>query len=171
MNVRISSEKELDDRLQLDKRSDDTAFCRVFESEDELPAGFFDQQDAIRDGLEKVLWANFDDGVDRARFKSTPAGAVHSQFCVSAEMYGAERIIIELSEEILGDKLIGLIWAYLEKCPTPYCVLGSVQRGLTGDGVYLGRFVMNQQEIVVEESLSDAWSRQIKFLEFEETES
>ena len=52
MNVRIASEKELDDRLQLDKRSDDAAFCRVFESEDELPAGFFDQQDAIRDGLD-----------------------------------------------------------------------------------------------------------------------
>lgn len=171
MNVHISSEKELDERLQLDKRSDEAAFCRVFESEDELPAGFFDQQDAIRDGLEKVLWANFDDGVDRSRYKSRESGAVHTQFCVSAEMCGAERIIIELSEEILGDKLIGLIWAYLEKCPTPYCVIGAVQRGLMGDGVCLGRFVMNQREIVVEESLSDTWSRQIKYLEFEETES
>jgi hypothetical protein len=169
MNVYISSEKEMDQRLRLDKRSDLEAFCRRFDSEDDLPPGFFDLQDSIREGMEKILWANFEDGVDRTRFKSLQSGAMHTQFHVSAEMCASERIIVEICDQILGDKLIGLIWAYLEKCAAPYCVIGAVHRGLTGDSVYLGRFVMNQQEIVVEESLSDAWSRQIKFLEFEET--
>jgi hypothetical protein len=170
MNVYISSEKEMDERLRLDKRTEPSAFCRSFVSDEEFPPGFFDQQDRIREGLEKVLWANFDDGIDRSRYKAWESGAMHSQFYVLAEKFGSERMIVEISEEILADKLIGLIWAYLEKCGAPYCVIGSVQRGMMGDGVYLGRFVMTMQEIVVEESLSDAWSRLIKYLEFEESE-
>lgn len=166
MNVHISSEKEMDERLQLDKRSDDSVFCRNFDSEDDLPPGFHDEQETIRDGLEKVLWDNFDDGINRSRFKPwQTSAATHTQFFVMDEMCGSERLIVELSEEILGDKLIGLIWAYLEKCPAPYCIIGSVHRGRLGDGVYLGRFVMNKNEIVVEESLSDAWARQVKYLE------
>jgi hypothetical protein len=32
---------------------------------------------------------------------------------------------------------------------------------------YLGRFVVNLDEIAVEESLADTWSKQIKFMEIE----
>jgi hypothetical protein len=36
---------------------------------------------------------------------------------------------------------------------------------------YIGRFVINLDEIAVEESLADTWSKQVKFMEIEKLQS
>jgi len=80
----------------------------------------------------------------------------------------SERIIIEINQEILGDKLLGLIMSYLEKCPARYCVILAGHGGEGMKGVnYLGRFVINQDEIAVEESICEVWRQQVKIIEIE----
>jgi hypothetical protein len=168
MKVYKASEDEIDQRLALDKRKTKAAFCRGFESESEIPFGFYDQQDKIRDGLEKEFFEKFDDGVDRSNLVPWKGYISHTFFYFPAELICSERIIIELSSEILDDKLLGVILAYLEKASPQYCVIAAVfsGRNLTGQN-YIGRFVINLEEIAVEESLVEVWSKQVQFMTIE----
>jgi hypothetical protein len=166
MNIYKTSAKELDERLELDKRRDNRAFGIVYDSLEEAPEGFYDLQRNISDGLQKEFRANFDDGVDRSKLKSWQMWR-HNFFCFNGDMFGSERIVIEMTKEILGDKLLGLIMSYLEKCSSRYSVIAAVYNGKIEGDKYLGRFVINLDEIAVEESLADTWSQQVKFMEIE----
>src|ERR1700682_4415450 len=105
MKVNRVNRDELQQRMQLDKRRDPRGFSCVFESLDEAPLGFYDLQDKIRDGLEKELWANFDDGIDRSGVKPWQSAAMHTWFHLNSDMFGSERIYMSLTPNILGDKL------------------------------------------------------------------
>ena len=77
-------------------------------------------------------------------------------------------MIIELNSEILNDRLIGLILSYLEKFSPRYCVIAAVFSGRDMKGKnYIGRFVVNLEQIAVEEPLAGLWSKQVQFLEIE----
>jgi hypothetical protein len=134
MKICRLSEEEIDQRLLLDSRETSLAFCRNFESELDLPHGFFGQQDRIRDGLEMEFFAKFDDGKDRSKLESWELATSHEQFFFPAEPINSERMIIELSSEILNDKLIGLILSYLEKFAPQYCVITAVCLGQNMEG-------------------------------------
>jgi hypothetical protein len=166
MKVYKASEKEMDERLELDKRRTDMAFCICFESLEEAPAGFYKLQDKIRDGLEEELMAKFKEGFEPPRFEwSSPS---NKWFYFDTDMHGSERIEIELTDNIIGDKLLGVIMAYLEKCESRYCVIGVVYRKELKGKNYMGRFVITRNEIAVEESLAELWTKQVQFLEIEE---
>jgi hypothetical protein len=167
MKVHKVSTEELDRRLQLDKRHDRRAFCRVFKTLDEAPAGFYDLQNKIRDGLEKELWANFDDGVDRSNVKSWEPEAMHTWFHLDSDMFGSDRIEMEISHTILGDKLLGVIMSHLEKFQPAYCVVAEVYNELMRGSNYLGFFVITIDEISIDESLAELWSKQVRFMEIE----
>jgi hypothetical protein len=166
MKIYKATEKEIDDRLLLAKQHDIRGFCRNFDSKDEMPTGFYKSQDKLRNGLEKVFWENFDDKADRSKLPSwqTP---MNEFFFFDAEDIASERMVIEMSFEILGDKLIGLIMSYLEKYASGYCVIGAVHTEEKNGAKYIGRFVINLDEIAIEESLADTWSKQVKFMEIE----
>jgi hypothetical protein len=166
MKTHKISEQELDERLELDRRRNNRAFCICFKTLEEAPDGFYDLQRKISDGLENELCANFEEGYEAPRYKW--ANPTNKWFCFNGDMFGSERIVIEMSKEILGDKLIGLIMSYLEKCPSRYCVIASVYENMERGSKYLGRFVINLEEIAVEESLTDVWGKQIKFMEIED---
>jgi len=168
MKVYTASEEEIDQRLALDKRRDARAFHIYYRLDEEPPAGFCDLQDRIRDSLEQEYWRNFDDGIDHSQPEPFGLPAHHSHFFFPAEPLPCELIVIEMSHEILGDKLLGIIMSYLEKCPSRYCVNTAVFKGGMKGSDYLGRFVINRDEIAVEASLSDIWRQQIKFMELEE---
>ncbi len=159
-------EQDIDERLALDKRRDTRAFSRCFESGERLPAGFYDLQDKIRNDLEIEFWTNFDDGIDRSKLASWKA-PVNELFFFSADLIHCEQIRIEIGKEILGDKLIGLIMSYLEKCPSRYSMVVAVYTGMEKGSEYLGRFVINSEEIAVESSLCDVWYKQVRFIEIE----
>lgn len=166
MKVYQATETEIDGRLLGDKRRDSGAFCRGYDAGEEPPSGFFALQDKIRDGLEKLLWENFDDGIDRANLPAWKTAASHTWFYFPCELIASERIVIEISDEILGDKLIALMWSYLEKCEAGYCVVVAVYKGMERGSEYLGRFVETHEEIAVEKSLSETWVRQMTLMEF-----
>jgi hypothetical protein len=166
MKIYKGNEKELEERLALDKRREPKAFYRYFGSEEELPTAFHDLQDRIRDGLEKELWTNFEDGVDQSKNPSWRK-PTNKFFFFSAELMNCELVKLEMSHEILGDKLIGIILSYLEKCPSRYSVVAAVYRGMQKGSEYLGRFVINLDEIAVEESLVETWSKQVNFMPIE----
>lgn len=166
MKIYKISEGELNERLELDKRKNHRAFCICFKTLGEAPDGFYDLQRKISDGLEKEFRANFDDGVDRSHWTPWQMWE-HNFFYFNGDMFGSERIVIEMSKEILGDKLIGLILSYLEKCPSRYCVTISVYESMERGTGYLGRFVINLDEIAVEEPLAGIWSKQVEFMEIE----
>ena len=166
MRTYKASEMEIDERLRLDKRSDARAFCNYFNSEQELPAGFYDLQDKIRDGLEKEFFSNFDDGVDRSHLKPWQRGE-NKFFYFPAELLISERIIIEISHEILNDTLIGLILSYLGKCHACYCIIIAVYHEIIKGSKYVGRFVIDLAEIAVEASLAEIWSKQVLFMAIE----
>lgn len=153
MKVYGASEKEIDKRLELDKRKDSSAFCRYFESEEVLPSGFYDLQNKIRDGLQETFCKKYDNGVSRNSWDN---------FYFPAELLMSERIIIEMTKEILDNKLVSLILAYLEVIPSRYCVIVAVYKGMQRGSEYLGRFIINLDEIAVEASLWKTWSDQIK---------
>jgi hypothetical protein len=163
MKIHKVSEKELDERLELDKRQNSRAFCICFKSLEEAPKEFYELQDKIRNGLQREFWLNFDNGADCLRRRPWDS----KNFFLNTDMFGSERIIADMSKEILGDKLIGLIMSYLEKCPSRYCVVASVLESMERGANDIGRFVMNLEEIAVEESLADTWSKQVKFMEIE----
>jgi hypothetical protein len=158
MKVYKADEEEIDQRLKLDRRQDSIAFCRYFKSEKELPEGFYDLQDKIRNGLEETFNSAYDNG----------GTWDWNLFYFSAELLISERILVEISDEILNDKLVGLIMSYLEKCPAKYCVILAVYRGMHRGSDYLGRFIINFDEIAVETSLCEVWSKQVPFMEVEE---
>lgn len=79
-------------------------------------------------------------------------------------MFGSERLVFEMSQEILTGKMIGLVLAYLEKTSPSYCLTASVYKNMEKGSDYLGRFVITLDEIAVEESLVETWSKQIKFM-------
>jgi hypothetical protein len=168
MKVHRASEAEIDERLALDKRKSKAAFCRGFETESEIPFGFCDLQDKIRDGLEKEFFAKFDDGIDRSNLPSRKLVGSHSFFYFPAELIRSERIIIEMNAAILDDRLLGAILAYLEKSQSRYCVIAAVysEKKMKGSN-YLGRFVINLEEIAVEDSLVETWLKQVRFMEIE----
>lgn len=165
MIVYTASKQEMDERLNLDKRQNSRAFCLCFESLDEAPEGFYDQQDELRAGLEKEFWANFAEGKEPVESDwETPT---NKWFYFDGDMHGSERIEIELADTIIGDKLLGVIMAYLGKGATGYCVVGVVYNEELKGNNYVGRFVLNRDEIAVEESLAELWSRQVKIMEIE----
>ncbi len=166
MKIRKAVEKDIDERLALDKRRDPRGFSRCFESEEELPAGFHDLQDKIRDGLEREFWTNFDDGIDRSKLASWKM-PMNELFFFPAELGNCEQIRLEISDQILGDKLIGLLLSYLDKCPSHYCLVAAVYKGMQKGSEYLGRFIVNFEETVVESSLCDVWRKQVRFMEIE----
>jgi hypothetical protein len=166
VKVYTISESELDERLNLDKRRNNRAFCLCFDSLDEAPADFYKLQDKIRDGLEKEFWASFQEGKEPPRYK-WETSPTNKWFFFDGDMHGSERMVIELADNIIGDKLLGIIMAYLEKSAPSYCVVGEVFRGeLTGKN-YKGRIVINCEEIAVEESLVQLWTKQVHYMEIE----
>jgi hypothetical protein len=169
MKTYTASEKELDERLELDKRRNNHAFCVVFKTLDEAPDGFYDLQRKISDGLEKEFCANFEGGYEAPRYEW--ANPTNKWFCFNGDMFGSERIVIEMSKEILGDKLLGVILSYLEKHAISYCLTADVYESMERNSQFLGRFVINLEEIAVEESLADIWAKQVKFMEIENSES
>ena len=168
MKVSRASETDIDRRLALDAGQAKEAFCRNFESDAEVPAGFYDLQDEIRKGLRKEFWEKYDDGKDRSKLKPWQLATSHELFFFPGDLINSERMIIELSSEILHDSLIGLILSYLEKFSPTYCVMVAVCSGRNMKGSnYIGRFVINLKEIAVEESLVEVWSQQVQFMEIE----
>ena len=167
MKVNKVTEAELDRKLAFDQMKAGNGFCCGYQDESEIPAGFYDLQDKIRDGLEKAFFSSFDDGKDRSCLASWKVSGSHKWFFFPAEPISAEEIIIELSTEIFGDKLIGLILAYLEKCKCKYCVVVAVYEGEIKGRTYLGRFVINSEEIAVEDTLAEVWSKRVQLFDFE----
>jgi hypothetical protein len=157
------SERELNERLKLDKRRNNQAFCICFKSLEEAPKDFFELQDRIRDGLQREFWLNFDNGAEHLRRKPWDS----KNFFFNTDMFGSERIVVEMSKEILDDKMIGLTLSYLEKNALSYCLTASVFENMEKGSDYFGRFVINLNEIAVEESLVDVWSKQMRFMEIE----
>ncbi|MGH7954077.1 MAG: hypothetical protein ACREFE_19450 [Limisphaerales bacterium] len=167
MKVYTASAKEISERLELDKRRNEKAFCLCFKTLDEAPEGFYDLQDKIRDGLEKEFWAHFPDGEDRS---PRPAWAPpsHEWFCFNTDMFGSERMVVEITKKILGDKLIGIILSFLEKSQSRYCVFIDVYDNMMKGSQYLGSIVITLDEIAIEETLGEIWKEQIQFLKIEE---
>ena len=164
MKIYAASEKEIDERLELDKRKNNRAFCVCFNSLDEAPADFYNLQDKIREGIQNEFWLNFDKGKENLSINPWDSDL----FFFNTDIFGSERLVVEVSSEILGDKLIGVILSYLEKFSSRYCVVAAVYRGMQRGSEYLGRFVINRDEIAVEETLAEVWAKQIKFMELEE---
>lgn len=167
MNVYTASEEEIDERLNLDKRQNSRAFCLCFRTLDEAPEGFYKKQDEFRKGLEKEYWAQFEEGREANRYK-WQVSSTNKWFFFNTDMHGSERMIVELTDNIIGDKLLGITMAYLEKKAPNYCVIGAVYNEENKGNNYIGRFVMTSGEIVVEESLAELWSKQVKIMEIEE---
>lgn len=163
MKIYKISQKELDERLELDKRQDSRGFRVSFKTLEEAPDGFYALQDKIRDGLEKEFWLSFDNGAEHLRRNPWDS----KNFFFNADMFGSERLVVEMSKEILNDKMIGLTLSYLEKNAPSYCLTASVFENMEKGSDYLGRFVINLDEIAVEESLADIWAKQVKFMEIE----
>ena len=166
MKVYAASEIELDERLNLDKRRNERAFCLCFDSLEEAPPVFYKIQDKIRDGLEEELMEKYKEGWEAPRFK-WQTSPTNKWFCFKTDMFGSERIVVEITDNILGDKLLGIIMAYLEKCSSPYCVVGVVYKQAMEGEKYMGRLVINNNEIAVEESLVELWTNQVQYMEIE----
>ncbi len=163
MKIYKINEQELDEKLELDKRSNQRGFRTVFNSLEEAPDGFYDLQNQIRNGLQQVFWLAFDKGVEDLPDKPWDS----KYFYFNTDIFGSESLVVEMSKEILGDKLIGLIMSYLEKCSSRYCLIASVYESMERGAVYLGRFVINLDEIAVEEALVDTWFKQVRVMEIE----
>jgi hypothetical protein len=155
MKIYVAREEQIDERLALDKRRNVRGFYRYFDSEAELPFGFFDLQDKVRDGLRTKFNENFDNGIP----------GEYNLFYFPEELLTCEQIGVELSREILGNQLLGIILKYLDDCESRYCVVGAVYESMQRHSKYLGRFVANCEEIAVEESLYGAWSTQVTLLD------
>jgi hypothetical protein len=164
MKIHKITKKNLDERLELDKRQDNRGFRISFKTLEEAPEGFYDLQRKICDGLQKEFWLAFDNGAEHLRRNPWDS----TNFFFNSDMFGSERLVVEMSKEILNDKMIGLVLSYLEKNAPSYCLTASVYENMEKGSEYLGRFVINLDEIAVEESLADTWSKQIKFMLIEE---
>jgi hypothetical protein len=166
VNVYTATEKEIDERMNLDKRQNSRAFYLCFKTLEEAPEGFYDRQNELRDGLEKEFWESYKEGKEEPRYKW--ANPDNKWFYFDGDMYGAERIDIELTDNIIDDKLLGIVMAYLEKNAPNYCVIGAVYKDeMTGKN-YMGRFIVTTDEIVVEGSLAELWAKQVRIMEIEE---
>jgi hypothetical protein len=161
MKIYTASEKEISQKFN------SQWFCKVFKTLEEAPEGFYDLQDKIRDGLEKEFWVSFPEGEDRSPRPSWQSPS-HNWFCFNTDMFGSEHITIEMTKEILEDKLIGIVLSYLEKCPSRYCVILDVYDNMMKGSEYIGSVIMNLKEIAIEETVAEVWSKQIKFMEIEE---
>jgi hypothetical protein len=170
MKVYRVSEADLDRRLMLDKRKAKEGFCRNFyESDAMIPVGFCEQQDKVRDGLEAAFLEEFNCSKERTDSDNYGLATLHEYFYFSADSVNSERIIVEISSEILNDALIGLVLSYLSKSAPQYCVIAAVSTGKNMKGInYVGRIVVNLEEIAVEESLTEIWCRQVQFLAIED---
>ena len=157
MKIYKATEREIDSRLRLDKRCDARAFFRNFDSEAELPVGFYDLQNQIRDGLEAKFDQKFDNG----------AHGETKLFYFPADLLIAELLGVELSWKMLDDRLIGLMLSFLDGCSAQYCIIGAVYKWTKPHSQFLGRFVVNRKEIAVEETLCDVWSKQVTLLEIQ----
>jgi hypothetical protein len=169
MKIYKISEAELDRRLMLDKKISKEAFCcNYYESDETLPVGFCELQDKIRDGLEAQVVAKFGDTEVPTESENFGLPHLHENFFFPADLINSERIIIEINNKILNDVLLGIILSFLSKPAPQYCLIAAVYtgRGMVGPN-YVGRFVINVEEIAVEESLAEIWSKQVQFLEVE----
>jgi hypothetical protein len=93
---------------------------------------------------------------------------LHENFFFPADPINSERIIIEINNKILNDMLLGIILSFLSKSAPQYCLIAAVCTGKNMKGTnYVGRFVISVEEIAVEESLAEIWSKQVQFLEIE----
>jgi hypothetical protein len=169
MKVYKISESELDRRLTLDKKTSKEAFCcNYYESDETLPVGFCELQDKIRDGLEAQVVAKFGDTETCAESDNFGLPILHENFFFSADAINSERIIIEINNKILNDVLLGIILSFLSKSAPQYCLIAAVYTGKNMEGTnYIGRCVINVEEIAVEESLAELWSKQVQLLEIE----
>ncbi|HTV42388.1 MAG TPA: hypothetical protein VMF08_17605 [Candidatus Sulfotelmatobacter sp.] len=169
MKIYKISEAELDRRLILDKKISKDAFCyNYYESDETVPAGFCELQDKIRDSLEAQVVAQFGDSEAVVESDNFGLSILHENFLFPADPVNSERIILELNCKILTEKLIGLILSYLEKLSSHYCIIAAVFSGKGMKGTnYIGRFVINHEEIAVEDSLVEIWSKQVQFLAVE----
>lgn len=165
MKIYTATGHELDERLELDKRQNSRAFCVCFNSLEEAPDEFYDLQSRIVDRLEEKFAESFgDDGVDRSQFESWEM-PTYEWFCFNTDMIGSERIEVEIADNILGDRLLGIVVDYLERVAPQYCVVAEVyKREIVGEN-YIGRFVVTIDEIAIEESLVTIWTKQVKSLE------
>src|ERR1043165_3289869 len=111
MNAHKVTEQEIDTRLNLDRNVDQNGFCRNFYGNDSPPANFYQEQDTIRDGLERTLNCHYENGDD------------WNLFFMPADFIPSERIIVEISNEILANNLIQLILNYLKETSPGYCVI------------------------------------------------
>lgn len=169
MKVYIASGQEIDRRLNLDKRRHPEGLCNNL-ADEEISEAFYDLQDTIRDGLEKVFWEHFDDGISRSSYQPWETGAMHTLFSFESDMIGSELMIIQVNTEIMGDKLIGLILSYLDKHQN-YCVAVGAYNGALKGSQYLGRFVISLDKIIVEDSLCALWTKRVHFWEIEKSSS
>ena len=169
MKVYKASEADLDRRLMLDKRKTKEAFCRNFyESDAMIPVGFCELQDKIRDGLEAQVVAKFGDTETSAEPDSFGLPHLHENFLFPADPINSERIILEINNKILNDVLWEIILSFLSNSAPQYCVVAAVFGGKNMKGInYVGRFVVNLEEIAVENSLAEIWSRQMQSLAIE----
>jgi hypothetical protein len=168
VNVYRATEREIDERMNLDKRQNSRAFYLCFKTLEEAPEGFYDRQNELRDGLEKEFWESYKEGKEEPDEEELVPWVRNKWFYFDGDMYGAERIDIELTDNIIGDKLLGTVMAYLEKNAPNYCVIGAVYKEQMKGKNYMGRFIVTGDEIVVEESLAELWSKQVKIMEIEE---
>jgi hypothetical protein len=111
MKIYKITEQELDERLEFDKRRNSRGFRISYDSLEGAPPGFYDLQNKIRNGLQKEFWLAFDNGTEHLRNKPWDS----KLFYFNTDMFGSERLVVEINKEILNDKIIGLTLAYLEK--------------------------------------------------------
>jgi hypothetical protein len=76
LKIYKASDKETDERLELDKRKSSRGFGVCFDSLEEAPGGFYKAQDEIRNGLQKEFWLAFDNGAEHLRYKPIQSPAI-----------------------------------------------------------------------------------------------
>ena len=157
MKVFRASENEFDTRLELDRRKVNAAFFVRYDSESEVPTGFYEQQHQFRDGLQLKFWAEFDN--NSAYVSKRPWES--KSFFFNEDSFNFESIFVEIAVKILGDKLLHLVSSYLGESGSGYCLIVAVHTSMEREAGYLGRFAMNSKEIMIEESLAEIWSKQV----------
>jgi hypothetical protein len=164
MRIYKISEVDLDRRLILDKKISKAAFCcNYYESDEMIPAGFCELQDKIRDGLEAQVVAKFGDPDVVLESDNFGLPIMHEKFFFPADPINSERIIIEINYKIVNDELLEIIKSFLSKSAPQYCLIVAVYTGKSMNGPnYIGRFVINVEEIAIEESLAETWSKQVQ---------
>lgn len=100
---------------------------------------FFETQDNLQRKLEKTLTSIYGSNV-----------------FVSDRLWSNESLKIEMAQQILSSRLIEAILSFLKEEAPTYCIVSAVYRDLEVIGSpYLGRILISEREIAVEESLKE----------------